>query len=63
MLKNILKLNGAQEMSKKELQTINGGGVWASVLICVGATEGCQTVYNEVDQCWGCLDNSNNIKL
>ncbi len=26
MLKNILKLNGAQEMSKKELQTINGGG-------------------------------------
>ena len=26
MLKNILKLNGAQEMSKKELQSINGGG-------------------------------------
>jgi bacteriocin-like protein len=25
MLKNILKLNGAQQLSKKELQTISGG--------------------------------------
>ncbi len=35
MLKNILKLNGAQEMSKKELQTINGGG-----LNCKGRPDG-----------------------
>lgn len=28
MLKNILKLNGAQQLSKNELQSINGGRTW-----------------------------------
>jgi hypothetical protein len=32
MLKNILKLNGAQQLSKKELQTIKGAGPIKSCL-------------------------------
>jgi len=39
MLKNILKVNGAQKMSKNELQTINGGGFAAA---CTGDCNDCQ---------------------
>ena len=31
MLKNILNLEGAQQLSKNEQQTINGGGIYCRV--------------------------------
>ncbi|WP_268848786.1 hypothetical protein [Flavobacterium aestivum] len=30
MLKNILKLKGAQQLTKKEQKNINGSGVWGN---------------------------------